>query len=198
MGVHGKELSSIVCEETYTQEANEPDPVAGRTIVLDGRPGVPPVNANVKTTRTLVSDYLQVKVPNLDGWLPFRDVFEVDGERVRDRQDRLTKLFLESPPERVLENAQAIVRDSARYNLGSVRRDLNLPTLPLWFLELKNNRRFNFRKVGEETLSGRRVTVVEYTEIIHPTIIKTPEGDDIVASGRIGRSRRRGGCTGRC
>ena len=159
-------------------------PLPNRTVVLDGRV-LAPAGAGSKTTRTLVSDYLQVKVPNLEGWLPFRDVFEVDGQQVRDRQDRLTKLFLESPPERALENAQAIVRESARYNIGTVRRDVNLPTLALWFLEGANTRRFNFRKAGEDTLSGRRVWVVEYTEIIHPTIIKTPDGADIVASGRI-------------
>ncbi len=143
------------------------------------------MNAGGKTTRTLVSDYLQVKIPGYEGWLPFRDVFEVDGQRVRDRQDRLVKLFVQTSPSRALDNAQAIVKESARYNIGGVRRELNLPTLPLWFLEPQNTRRFNFRKVGEETLSGRRVIVIEYTEIVHPTFIKTPEGQDIVASGRV-------------
>ena len=181
---YGRELSSVVSEETYTQEARGPSTLPDRTVVLDGRV-LAPAGAGSTTTRTLVSDYLLVKVPNLESWLPFRDVFEVDGQRVRDRQDRLTKLFLESSPERALENAQAIVHESARYNIGTVRRSLNLPTLVLWFLEPANTRRFNFRKVGEDTLSGRRVWVVEYTEIIHPTFIKTPERADIVASGRI-------------
>ena len=30
-----------------------------------------------------------------------------------------------------------------------------------------------------------RVWVVEYTEVFHPTFIKTPNGEDIVASGKI-------------
>ena len=30
-------------------------------------------------------------------WIPFRDVFEVDGKPVRNRGDRLTKLFLQPP-----------------------------------------------------------------------------------------------------
>ena len=182
---YGKELSSVVSEETYTQEATGPGAVAGRSVVLDGNAISTSPNAGGKTTQTLISDYLQVKVPNLEGWLPFRDVFEVDGQRVRDRQDRLVKLFVQASPERTLENAMEIVRESARYNIGSVRRDLNLPTLPLWFLEPPNTRRFNFRKAGEETVSGRRVWVVEYTEVFHPTFIKTPNGEDIVASGKI-------------
>jgi hypothetical protein len=179
---YGKELSSVVSEETYTQEASR---AAGRTAVPDGNASRTPANASRTTTRTLVSDYLQVRIPAYESWLPFRDVFEVDGQQVRDRQDRLVTLFVQTTPERALENAEAIVRESARYNIGGVRRDLNFPTLPLWFLEPASTRRFNFRKVGEETLSGRRVWVVEYVETAHPTFIKTPEKQDIPASGRI-------------
>jgi hypothetical protein len=172
-----QELFSIVSEETYTQEATSD---SSQKAALGGAPAGP--NAE---TRTLVSDYLQVKVPGREGGLPFRDVFEVDGQSVRDRQDRLVKLFVASSQSNAIENARDIVRESARYNIGSVPRDLNLPTLPLWFLEPENTRRFKFRKVGEETLSGRRVWVIQYTETVHPTFIRSPEGDDIVASGQI-------------
>ena len=156
------------------------------------------MNAGGKTTRTLVSDYLQVKIPGYEGWLPFRDVFEVDGQRVRDRQDRLVKLFVQTSPSRALDNAQAIVKESARYNIGGVRRELNFPTLPLWFLEPQNTRRFNFRKVGEETLSGRRVIVIEYTE---SSTRRSSRRRRVRTSSRragSGPSRRRAGCTGRC
>ena len=183
--VYGNELSSVVSEETYTQEASGPAAVAGKTVVLDGNAIGTSTKAGGKTTRTLVSDYLQVRIPGFEGWLPFRDVFEVDGQQVRDRQDRLVKLFVQTSASRALENAQAIVRESARYNIGNVRRELNVPTLPLWFLLPQNTRRFNFRKAGEETLSGRRVFVVEYTEVSHPTFVKTPAGEDLVSSGKI-------------
>jgi hypothetical protein len=153
--------------------------------VLDGKAISSAPISGGQLTRTLVSDYLQVRIPNFEGWLPFRDVFEVDGQRVRDRQDRLVKLFVESPPARALENANAIVAESARYNLGSVRRTLNFPTLPLWFLEPASAHRFNFRKVGEDTLEGRQVWVVEYTEVVRPSFVKTPTGEDIISSGRI-------------
>jgi hypothetical protein len=182
---YGKELSSIVSEETYVQEATGPGTVAPWTVTLNGVVSVPPAVAGAKTTRTLVSDFLQVRIPGFEGWLPFRDVFEVDGQPVRDRQDRLVKLFVETSPERALQSAQAVVLESARYNLGGVRREVNVPTLPLWFLEPQNIRRFNFRKVGEDTLSGRRVVVVEYTEVVHPTFIKTPQSEDVVSSGKI-------------
>jgi hypothetical protein len=182
---YGRELSSVVSEETYTQEANAPPGAPAKTVVLDGNSISTSFNAGGRITRTLVSDYLQVKVPGLEGWLPFRDVFEVDGQRIRDRQDRLVKLFVQASPAGAIENAQEIVRESARYNIGSVRREANLPTLPLWFFEPANTRRFNLRKIGEETLSGRRVWVVEYVETARPTFIKTSQKQDVVASGRI-------------
>ena len=182
---YGRELSSVVSEETYTQETNAAGNIVLQGVVLDGKTAKAVPVSGGKAARTLVSDYLQVRIPNFQGWLPFRDVFEVDGQRVRDREDRLVKLFVQSSPSRALENAQAIVRESARYNLGSVHRDLNFPTLALWFLEPVSTRRFNFRKVGEETLQGRRVWVVEYTEVVRPTFVKTPAGGNIVSSGRI-------------
>ena len=178
---YGRELSSVVSEETYTQEVRGDSNVGRVNVTINGKP----VPASTTKSRQLVSDFLLVRPPGLDGWLPFRDVFEVDGERVRDRQDRLVKLFLQSAPDVALESANEILRESARYNIGPIRRNLNLPTLALWFLEPKNRHRFSFRRAGEETLAGRRVSVLDYSETSHPTIIKTSGGEDVPASGKL-------------
>jgi len=174
---YGRELSSVVSEETYTQEVHGG---SGTTVILNGTPA-----GGAAKSRQLVSDFLLVKIPGLDGWLPFRDVFEVDGQRVRDRQDRLVKLFLQSAPDVALESANEIWRESARYNIGPIRRDLNVPTLPLWFLEPESRHRFSFRRAGEQTLAGQRVSVLEFTETAHPTFIKTSGGEDVPASGKL-------------
>jgi len=178
---YGRELSSVVSEETYTQEVRGDSNVGRVNVTINGKP----VPASTTKSRQLVSDFLLVRPPGLDGWLPFRDVFEVDGKRVRDRQDRLVKLFLQSAPDVALESANEILRESARYNIGPIRRNLNLPTLALWFLEPESRHRFSFRRAGEETLAGRRVSVLDYSETSHPTIIKTSGGDDVPASGRL-------------
>jgi hypothetical protein len=173
---YGRELSSIVSEETYTQEVRGD---AGTTLTLNGREAV-------AKGRTLVSDYLLVKVPGVEGWLPFRDVFEVDGKQVRDREDRLVTLFLEAPsPEVAIERANQVLRESARYNIGPVLRTLNVPTLPLWFLEPSNVRRFNFRKVEEAKIAGRNAVVLEFTERVRPTFVKTSAGGDVPVLGRV-------------
>jgi hypothetical protein len=175
---YGQALTSVVAEETYSQQVLG-EPAARRKV--NGTP----TGGGPKSV-ILTSDYLLVKVPGVDGWIPFRDVFAVDGQPVRGREDRLVKLFLEAPsPSAALERANAIWRESARYNIGSVRRTINAPLLPLWFLEPQSLRRFAFRKAGEETIAGTRVFVLEFNEAVRPTFIKTPEGLDLPSRGKI-------------
>src|SRR3954468_18916108 len=96
------------------------------------------------TRRELRSDFLLVDVPG-QGWTPFRDVFEADGRTVRDRQDRLTSLFLSGTTTGALEQARRIMDEGARYNLGGGTRNINVPTLALMYL-------------GPDTRSGVRFT----------------------------------------
>lgn len=161
---YARELAAVVAEEVYDQESV----TGGRTIA-----------------RRLVSDFLLVRIPGGEGWLPFRDVFEVDGQPVRDREDRLTRLFIDAPLAGALENAQRIWHESARYNIGGLVRDVNVPTLPLWFVERANQVRFAFTRRGEENEGGTRSAVIEYRETARPTFIKTSAGRDVPASGRI-------------
>src|SRR6185295_13941168 len=76
--------------------------------------------------RELKSDFLLVQPTPTGEWIPFRDVFEVDGAPVRDRQQRLAALFLK-PSTDALERANAIADESARYNLGfrDMKRTIN-------------------------------------------------------------------------
>jgi hypothetical protein len=174
---YGRELSSIVSEETYSQEVRAS---GSGGVTVDGKPVV------TNSRRTLVSDYLAVRIPGIEGWLPFRDVFDVDGKPVRDRGDRLVKLFLDAPsPEVAVQRANEVMRESARYNIGPVTRTLNVPTLPLWFFEPQGLRRFAFRKVDEATIDGRKLLVLEFTETVRPTFIKNAAGGDIAMLGRV-------------
>jgi hypothetical protein len=162
---YGHELSAVVAEEVYEQEWHNPK---GGT-----------------TKRRLASDFLLVRIPGLQGWVPFRDVYEVDGEKVRDRADRLVKLFLSSTPESAAASASGVWVESARYNLGGVQRTVNVPVLPLIFVEPVTRNRFEFRKSGEETIGGVRAWVLDYRETAKPTIIKTSKGEDVPAFGRF-------------
>ena len=81
----------------------------------------------------LVSDFLLVQVPG-EGWTPFRDVFERNGQKLRDREERLAKLFLNGASRSSFDQARQIMLEGARYNIGTIERTINLPTLPLVFL----------------------------------------------------------------
>jgi hypothetical protein len=92
---------------------------------------------------------LLVRAPAGDRWIQFRDVFEVDGKPVRDRAERLAKLFLQ-PSASTQQQVDDIATASARYNIGGVNRNVNLPVLALTVLEPQNRAWFSFkgRKTG--------------------------------------------------
>jgi hypothetical protein len=137
----------------------------------------------------LVSDFLLVQLPG-EGWLPFRDVFERDGKQVRGRQDRLAELFLKGSSRSAIDQARAIMNEGARYNIGNVSRNINVPTLVLPFLLAEHRNRFSF-KAGkrEENEPG---TVIEFKETGRPTFISTTGGRDLPASGRVWVDERDG------
>lgn len=160
-------FSVVVAEEEYMQ------------YLLETRGGMP------RKSRSLRSDVLFVRIPGDIRWLTFRDVYKVDGRAVRDREARLQKLFLESPGSAV-EQARAIVSESARYNIGSARRDFNVPTVPLLFVHPANQHRFEFRLDGSKKVSGKRCQALDFEETARPTLIRElPEGVDLPMRGRL-------------
>lgn len=142
--------------------------------------------------RTLRSDYLLIQPEGADRYFGFRDVFEVNGDPVRDQQDRLTELFLDSSVSSERQIA-GILRDSARFNIGDVVRNINTPTLALLFLRSDYRLRFEFTRsrnqspsLGVDEPKGlRNMWVVEYTETWPTTIIGGREGRNLPAQGRF-------------
>jgi VWFA-related protein len=124
----------------------------------------------------LRSDFLLVKTEADEGWVSFRDVYDVNGAPVRDRDDRLKKLFLE-PSVDSARQLQEIKEESARYNLGGdVTRNVNVPLFPLLFLDSGNVPRFQFRLDGRRDARGFRT--IYFEERQRPTIVR-----DMRASG---------------
>jgi hypothetical protein len=183
-----QELSSLVAEERYVQEMRT---TFGVNITVDGR-GTEPVKH-----RELRSDFLMVRAG--DRYAEFRDVFAVDGAPVRDRQDRLTRLFL--TPDASREQIVRIAEESARFNIGSVYRNINTPALALVVLEPEQQKRFRFRRrdsavpalasgwptaADEPFAAPAGVWVVDYQETGSKTLVRRMEtGGDMPASGRI-------------
>jgi hypothetical protein len=180
------QVSGIVAEETYLQQAR-----------ASNRRTNGPVSDQKKT---LKSDLLLVRPPDVDRYIEFRDVFEVNGIAVRDRQDRLMKLFL-TPTQASVDQIKSIVDESARHNIGNVMRNVNTPMLSLHFLLPDMQKRFRFSRrrsgtpqLGAATDYPKRDAalfatpgdgwVVEFHETTKPTLIKTDGGESFPATGR--------------
>jgi hypothetical protein len=179
-----RQMSSIVAEEHYIQEVR-----------YQGRPVSPDVQAE---HRELRSDLLLVRPAGARDWLQLRDVFEVDGHPVRDRSERLTKLLNEASRFADARIA-SIINESARYNIGSIQRTVNVPLLPLMFLEPGNQDRFKFKLTADRRPATTRdeptprgsfrvsteVWVLEYRETEPGTFIRTPNRKDLPSHGRF-------------
>ena len=164
-----RHFGSMVTEERYEQSVQEPSSLGARS----ARPQFDRV--------VLVSDFLLVQIPG-EGWTPFRDVFERNGQKIRDREERLAKLFLNGASQTTFDQARQIMVESSRYNIGTVERTINLPTLPLAFLTRLHRGRFTFELGKRDETDG---TIVEFREVHSPTYIATTGGRDLPVSGRF-------------
>jgi len=172
-------LSSVVAQERYEQRLRViGGPAAGVLGNINGARG----STSAERRRLLLSDYLLVWVPSLDAWMPFRDVIELNGKQVRDRDQRLARLFLEQPAD-AMDQASRIAEESARFNLGNVQRNVNVPTLALVFLTDRHRHRLTFQLEDQEKVEGVRVTRLAYEETIRPTLIHGADDADMVADG---------------
>jgi hypothetical protein len=184
-----KAFSLLVSEERYTQTIERP--LNAGSNLSRTNPGGGMIGGNVVRQQIIRSDYLLVQLGEGGGWMPFRDVFQVNDKVVRDREDRLAKLFLQDR-ESGFELGDRIMAESTRHNLGNVTRTINIPTLGMMFLHPRVRDRFAFKGDGTEMMSGREVRRVRFRETARPTLIKTTRGRDLILEGTMWIDERSG------
>lgn len=153
-------FSNVVAEERYEQAITVP-----------------------RRKRLLLSDFLLVKYPGDTLWQTFRDVAEVDGKPVRDRQDRMLKLFLE-PSSSALRRASELQSASARHNLVNVG-SLSNPLLVMAYLQAQYVTRFRFNLAGLDKKVGPNVRIARFVEFQRPTILRLDAATDLFSRGLI-------------
>jgi hypothetical protein len=172
-------ISGVVAEEHYVQNSDKSE-----------RPFV--------THRELKSDLLLVKADaKSNGYVQFRDVYEVDGDPVRDRSDRLLKLFVNpKSDESAKKQAAEIMNESARYNIGSVLRNVNTPMFGLILFDPTYQPHFKHTISTEHKGTPRGLPKsdafrlaadtweIDYEEVTTPTVIQG-DGQDAKSHGRI-------------
>ena len=178
-----QKFALLAAEETSVQELQRP-PNPGDNLSRNN-PGGGMRPGGAISRIVLKSDFLLVQLGgDGEGWMAFRDAFEVKGTKVRERDDRLLKLFQGDDKER-FEKAAKLSDDTARHHLGNVARTINIPTLAMMFLHPRVNERFEFTDEGEETIGGRVLRRAAYREAARPTLIKTTRGRDLALTGHL-------------
>jgi hypothetical protein len=182
-----KQLSGIVAEEDYRQVSMTSARFAD--------------TVQLAPVRRLRSDLLLVRPADSTRYVELRDVFEVDGVPVRDRQARLETL-LQDRSAAAESQIASIIAASARYNIGTITRNINTPLMALQFLESTRQPRFRFKHVEKskpvfpqrQGASANEAAVfrvstemwtIEYQERGGATIIRRPDGSSLPARGRF-------------
>jgi hypothetical protein len=163
---YGEALSTVLAEEQYTQQLTsyrELWPLA---------------------VRRLRSEIAFVRLADTSEWAAFRNVTSVDGEEVPDADGRLERLFRTAPPT-LLAQTRLIASESARYNLGPLTREINIPTLALLYLHPDNQSKSEFDKAGEEAINGRSAWVVRFRERDGGGFIRRNDDRRLPATGRF-------------
>jgi VWFA-related protein len=184
---YGEQASVLLLVEQYTQRSTSAGMAASvRTDPRRGPGGyaIGTSPGSLMEERKLVSDVALVRNrAAIGGWLAFRDVVEANGKPVQDRKDRLASLFEQPTPD--LEEAKRITTESARYNIGPVKRTFNVPTATLFFFHPANLSRFKFHDKGHEKIDGIDTAVIEFQETGKPTMIMNSSGHDVPSSGTL-------------
>jgi hypothetical protein len=103
----------------------------------------------------------------------YRDVLSVDGRQVTDQKGRLERIFRESTASDAVRQAQALLQESSRFNIGPVKRNFNIPTLALAFLLPSHQARVRFSSGGLAEAEGRTWVVVKATESMRPSLLRS-------------------------
>lgn len=158
------EVSALVAEERYTQHLERH--VSG---------------SRTRSRRELRSDYVLVKPAEGLSWIGYRDVFEVDGEPVRERDSRVVGILSTTSPDSHAR-AAAFAFEGARFNLGPART-VNIPTMPLQLAGRQHAGRIALRVRRVDGHDG--TATLTLAEPNRPTIVRRPDGSPIYSSGEL-------------
>jgi hypothetical protein len=115
-------------------------------------------------------------------WIMTREVLSVDGRTLPGTPPpRINEPQSEGE---VLRALRAAADDGARWNIGNVQRNINTPTLVLWFLEEPIAQRFQFQVSGTERTAAGTCRIIRYHELARPPLMAV-NGSRVPTSGKI-------------
>lgn len=156
------QLSSIVAEERFEQSA-----YARRQMSQHAR---------------LESEVAFMRLPGGAEWLGFRDVRRVNWKPVATKGPSMLDVL--GSPGGDIFRALAIANASARHNLG-LPRTINVPTAPLDIVHPRNHQAHEFALAGTASVGGRHTMIISFQEVTRPTLVREPNGRNLVSNGRV-------------
>jgi hypothetical protein len=112
-------------------------------------------------------------------------VLAVDGKQLA--VDSTRRLQSAATEQEAIAQMTALAREGASWNIGGIQRDINSPTIVMWFLTPQNIDRFQFAEAGTERLATVRpidARVVKFKEIGEPPVFQV-DGTKAPSSGRL-------------
>ena len=164
-------LSGLLFRERYRQAADS-------GLELGVRLQVAP-----RTLTDFEANVFLIRVPGRDGFIVYRDVYRAGSQDVTDHTDRLQELLAANTAD-AFAQARRLTDASARFNTGSVTRNVNTPTMPFAYLTPENIGRLRLTDAGTDTINGVAVNVVAFDEVARPTLVRGERGADVPVSGR--------------
>ena len=138
--------------------------------------------------RLLKSEFFLTYLPADNEWVAVRDVLDVDGTPVANREELRTLLAKGGEIRGLI--SQVIARN-ARYNIGSTTRNFNEPTLALLLVGDKRVNDVKFDRRGVEREGAATVATLAFEERGRPTLVRGP-GGSLPAKGEITPRTRHG------
>jgi hypothetical protein len=163
------DLGNLIGTEEYLQSS----------VWMDA--SVPP-RVSKRMQRRTSSDFLIIQVGN--EWSALRKVNRVDGAKVKETAPAFDQAFDNSPEAnaKLLDNFK---RDSTEYNLGDVRREMNLPTFALHVLRKNEITRFTFDRAGTAKVDGIQTWKIRFRETAGPTLVVGEKGQTLNSKGTL-------------
>jgi len=158
----------LVAEEQYKQWIKRRSGYGGDTV----------------SRRELRSAYFLVRLPDGQAWYGFREVIRVDGRNVPRGKREMEQLLSEGTAS-AFDEAMAVMRENAKYNIGGVYRTINLPLQALHLLHPDNRERFDFSLARRQRVGGDETVVVAFQERSAPGLVSDGFGGELLARGRV-------------
>lgn len=160
---YGEKASVVVSTEKYTQSVMWADSAPMRPLQLE-------------------AEFAIVRVAG-GGWTGYRDVVALDGKPVHDRRNRLMELLTDTNGD--VSELTRIANESARFNIGPVSRNFNVPTATLFFFKPQNHARFAFERKGTRKIDDLQTVEIAFKETRRPTLVMTRAGQDVPIEGSL-------------